>query len=122
MATIVLAEDDPDLRALYVATLNRAGYVVIEAADGQAAVEIVRTRQPDLLLLDLWMPTLNGFEVLDTLRYDPCATRLKVVVLSAQCDADVRFEAFGCGAVGYLVKGLAITDLLECVRATLAKE
>lgn len=120
VATIVLAEDDADLRALYRACLNREGHVVVEAADGQAAVDTVRTRHPDLLLLDLWMPTLNGFEVLDALRHDPTATRLKVVVLSAQCDADARLEAFGSGAVGYLVKGLAITDLLECVRATLA--
>lgn len=122
MATIVLAEDDAALRTLYGACLNRAGYDVVEAADGQAAVDRVRTCHPDLLLLDLWMPMLNGFEVLDALRHDPTATKLKVVVLSAQSDADARFEAFGCGAVGYLVKGIAITDLLECVRATLATE
>ena len=120
MTTIVLADDDDDLRAVYAACLGAAGYAVVEAADGRAALDLVRARRPELLLLDIWMPALNGFEVLDALRHDPVAARLKVLMLSAQSDADARLEAFGAGAVAYLVKGMALGDLLDQVRRVLA--
>lgn len=110
-ASIVLAEDDGDLRAVYAAFLRAAGYTVFEAAHGQEAVEEVRARRPALLLLDIWMPVLNGFEVLERLRHDPAAAHTKVVMLSCQSDADARLECFGIGAVEYLVKGLPLVDL-----------
>jgi CheY-like chemotaxis protein len=121
VATIVLADDDVDLRAVYGPCLRSAGHEVWEAADGREAVTCVRQLQPDLLLLDIWMPHFNGFEVLDMLRHDPAATRLKVVVLSNLGDADSRLEAFGCGAVEYLVKGLALSDLLAKIDSALAE-
>ena len=60
-ATIVLAEDDPDLRAIYAQCLREAGHVVWEAADGAQALALVRITSPELLLLDIWMPILNGW-------------------------------------------------------------
>jgi DNA-binding response OmpR family regulator len=63
---------------------------------------------------------LNGFEVLDALRHEPAATHTKVIVLSNLSDADSRLEAFGSGAVDYLVKGLALRDLLERIESALA--
>ncbi|HEX8202676.1 MAG TPA: response regulator, partial [Isosphaeraceae bacterium] len=81
-ATVVLADDDDDLRAVYTPCLQAAGYTVWEAADGHQALDQVRRHRPDLLLLDLWMPGLNGFEVLDRLRYEPAAAHLKVVMFS----------------------------------------
>jgi CheY-like chemotaxis protein len=110
-ATVVLADDDDDLRAVYRPFLQAAGYIVWEAANGREAVELVRRHHPDLLLLDLWMPGLNGFEVLDQLRYDPAATRLKVIMFSVQSDADSRLEGLGGGAVEFLIKGLSLADL-----------
>ena len=112
MATIVvLADDDDDLRAVYCPWLQAAGYTVWEAGNGLEAVELVRKYRPALLLLDLWMPGLNGFEVLDRLRYDPAAARLKVVMFSVQSDADSRLEGLGGGAVEFLIKGLSLADL-----------
>jgi DNA-binding response OmpR family regulator len=121
MATILLADDDLDLRAVYGPCLRAAGYDVQEAGDGQETIDSVRACPPDLLLLDIWMPTLNGFEVLDALRHDPSAMRMKVMVLSNLSDAESRLEAFGSGAVDYVVKGLALGDLLSRVEATLAE-
>ena len=66
-ATIVLAEDDADLRVLYAQWLRRAGHRVWEAADGAEALSAVMAYRPDLLLLDIWMPILNGLEVLEHL-------------------------------------------------------
>ncbi|HWE39042.1 MAG TPA: response regulator [Isosphaeraceae bacterium] len=119
-ASIVLADDDEDLRAVYAAMLRAEGFEVVEAADGPAAIASVCGRRPDLLILDLWMPGLNGLEVLDRLRHEPAATRTRVVMLSCLGDADYRLESFEAGAVAYLVKGLALEDLVAEVRRVLA--
>jgi CheY-like chemotaxis protein len=121
-ATVVLADDDADLRAVYVPCLRAAGYTVHEAVDGREALALVRAHRPALLILDLWMPALNGFEVLEHLRYDPAASRLKVIVLSNMSDADSRLEAFGAGAFSYLVKGIALSELIAEVARILSDE
>jgi len=120
MATIVLAEDDADLRALYAAYLRSAGFQVLEAPDGQQALHLVRAHRPPLLLLDIWMPVMNGFEVLDSLRHDAAAASTKVVMLSCLGDADARLQCFGVGAVEYLVKGLPLAELLRQVERSMA--
>jgi DNA-binding response OmpR family regulator len=120
--TIVLADDEAELRAVYATYLRREGFDVWEAGDGQEAVDLVRSRRPELLLLDVWMPVLNGFEVLDLLRLDPISVRLKVVILSSLDDADTRLEGFAAGIADYWVKGLALADLCVQVRRVLAEE
>lgn len=120
-ATIVLAEDDGDLRAVYATFLRAAGYTVHEAGHGREALELVRSQHPALLLLDIWMPVLNGFEVLEGLRHDPASAHTKVMMLSCQSDADARLECFGIGAIEYLVKGLPLVDLLAHVERCMAE-
>ncbi|MDR3633952.1 MAG: response regulator [Isosphaeraceae bacterium] len=120
-AEIVLAEDERDLRAVYAACLRASGYVVWEAADGQEAIALVAERRPSLLILDVWMPVLNGFEVLEHIRTDPWATTLKVVMLSNLGDSDTRLECFAVGATDYWVKGLALAELCARVRDLLAE-
>ncbi len=119
MATLVLADDDDDLRDLYAASLRAAGHEVWEASNGQVALELVRAQHPDLLLLDIWMPALNGFEVLDALRHDPAGVHLRVVVISNLGDADSRLEAFEGGASDYLLKGLALAEFVKRVEHNL---
>jgi CheY-like chemotaxis protein len=114
-ATIVLAEDDSDQRAIYAQSLRRAGHVVWEAADGAEALELVRAHAPALLLLDIWMPILNGLEVLERLANSPEGVRLKVVVLSHQNDADTRLEGFALGVVDYWTKDMSMADLCDRV-------
>jgi two-component system cell cycle response regulator len=121
LATIVLADDDDDLRAVYMTGLKMAGHEVHEASDGHGALALVRARRPDLLLLDIWMPALNGFEVLDALRHDPAGARLRVLVVSNLADADARLAAFEAGASDYVVKGLALADLIARVGRALAE-
>jgi two-component system cell cycle response regulator len=121
MATLVLADDDDDLRDVYARALRGSGHVVFEAADGQTALDVVRSVRPALLLLDLWMPTLTGFDVLDALRHDPAGSRLKIVVVSNLCDADSRLEAFEAGATEYLVKGRSLFEMIALVDRTLAE-
>lgn len=121
-AIIVVADDEPDLRAIYAEMLRREGYEVWEARDGEEALGLVAARGPDLMILDVWMPGLNGFEVLDRLRHDPGATRLKVVMLSNLGDADSCLEGFAGGVVDYWVKGLPLEEFLVRVRQVLAVE
>jgi DNA-binding response OmpR family regulator len=117
---IVLADDDRDLRAIYAEVLRRDGHEVFEAADGHEALGLVERLTPDLLLLDIWMPVVSGFEVLDQLRYSPCSTTMKVVMLSNLSDAETRLEGFSGGVADYWVKGLPLDEFGEKVRRLLA--
>jgi DNA-binding response OmpR family regulator len=112
--TIVLAEDDADLRALLAECLRRDGHVVWEARDGGEAVTMVREHAPGLLLLDIWMPILNGLEVLEHLGRTSEAMGVKVVVLSHLSDADTRLEGFALGVDDYWTKDLSLVEL--CAR------
>jgi CheY-like chemotaxis protein len=114
LTTIVLAEDDADLRALYAECLRREGHVVWEACDGGEALSLVRAHLPGLLLLDIWMPVLNGLEVLEHLGRTSQAVGLKVIILSHLSDADTRLEGFALGVDDYWTKDLSLADL--CTR------
>jgi DNA-binding response OmpR family regulator len=122
MASIVLADDDEDLRAVYAPCLRSAGHTVWEASGGAEALELVRTHRPGLLILDVWMPHCNGFEVLEALRHDPASNALKIMMLSNLGDGDTRLECFEMGASEYIVKGLPLVDLLAKVGELLVEE
>jgi DNA-binding response OmpR family regulator len=119
VATIVLADDSDDLRSVFAAGLRLNGHEVIEASDGLDAVAKVRTHHPDLLLLDVWMPHASGLEVLDVLRSEPVAARLKVAMLSVLGDAETQLAAFGGGAVAYVVKGIGLAEFVRRVEELL---
>ena len=116
---IVIADDEPDLRAIYAEVLRREGHEVHVAVDGDGAVSLVLEHGPTLLLLDVWMPVTNGLEVLDRLRNEPDAAGTKVIMLSNLSDADTRLVGFSAGATDYWVKGLALDEFRDRVRAVL---
>jgi DNA-binding response OmpR family regulator len=120
-ATIVLADDEAELRTIYASALRDAGYDVWEAGDGREALALVIAKRPALLVLDVWMPHLNGFEVLERLRDQPQATNLKVVMLSNLGDSDTRFEGFSIGVTDYWLKGLSLADLQSRVSQILTE-
>jgi CheY-like chemotaxis protein len=119
VATIVLADDSDDLRSVFAAGLRLHGHEVIEAADGLEAIAQVRAHQPDLLLLDVWMPNASGLEVLDALRSEPVAAQLKVAMLSVLGDAETQLAAFGSGAIAYVVKGIGLAEFVRRVEELL---
>src|SRR5262245_42102909 len=112
--TIVLAEDEDGLRAVLAECLRREGHIVWEACDGGEAVRQVQAHTPALLLLDIWMPVLNGLEVLEHLGRSPEAVGTKVVVLSQLDDADTRLEGFALGVDDYWTKDFSLVEL--CAR------
>jgi DNA-binding response OmpR family regulator len=117
---IVLADDEPELRAIYSACLRAAGHEVWEASDGEEAVDLVIARKPSLLILDVWMPRVNGFEVLERLRQASHCSNLRVVMLSNLGDSDTRLEGFAVGVSDYWIKGLSLADLRGRVERLMA--
>ena len=111
-ATILLAEDDRILRKAGEATLKKKGYTVIAAVDGEDALAKAREHKPDLILLDVIMPKLQGFEVLASLKQDSSTPDIPVIMLSnLQEESDIR-KAADAGALGYLVKSNVQLDTL----------
>ncbi len=117
---ILVAEDDRFLRKAAEVTLRRHGFTVLTASDGEAAVQMARAETPDLVLLDLIMPRLQGFEVLRTLKQDPATQAIPVIVLSNLGQpSDVR-QAMEEGAAAYFVKAdLSLQALVQRVEEAL---
>jgi CheY-like chemotaxis protein len=117
---ILLVEDDRFLRKAAEATLRRSGFVVRTAVDGEEALQRIQEEAPDLVLLDLIMPKLQGFEVLRILKQDPATRQIPVVVLSnLGQESDVQ-QALQGGAIAYLIKAnLSLQDLVTHVQKIL---
>lgn len=87
--TVLLGDDDPPIRALLRTLLLRGGYTVVEARTGREVLEQLRTRKIDILLLDLMMPEVSGFEVIDQLRVERPEVLQRVIVVTALADKDL---------------------------------
>ena len=118
---ILLVEDDRFLRKAAETTLKQQGYTVITAADGEEALRVAGSAPPDLILLDVIMPKLNGFQVLDALKKDPTTAHIPVIILSnLGQDRDVQ-QAMEAGATAYFIKAdLSLQALVQRVGETLA--
>ncbi len=119
---ILIADDNKQIRMLVSATLRAGGYELIEAADGAEALEMAVSERPDLVLLDVMMPNLDGFEVLHFLRKRPECAGCKVVMLTTAASmADMQRGAKE-GADGYVVKPFQPADLKSVVANVLAAQ
>ncbi|BAL24421.1 ANTAR domain-containing response regulator [Azoarcus sp. KH32C] len=116
--TILIAEDDRASRHLLATCLKRGGYETLEAITGNEAVQLALEHQPDLAILDIMLPGLNGTEVAATLRQE---TDVPFMFLSALDEAQVVQKAIDEGALGYLVKPLNVPQLIPTVQAALAR-
>jgi two-component system, OmpR family, alkaline phosphatase synthesis response regulator PhoP len=121
MAKYILAVDDEThVRRLVEINLQRAGYRVTTACDGQEALEKIEAEPPDLVVLDVRMPHLDGFEVLRRLKGDPGTQHIKVVMLTGKkWDADI-VEGWHSGADAYLTKPFSPIELLATVSELLS--
>ena len=118
---ILLVEDDRFLRKAAETTLKQQGYTVITAADGEEALRVARSEPLDLILLDLIMPKLNGFQVLNALKKDAPTANIPVIILSnLGQDRDVQ-QAMEAGATAYFIKAdLSLQALVQRVEEALA--
>lgn len=106
-------------RTLLRLMLIRSGYDVIEATDGYDALEKLRTVLPDLVILDVMMPGLNGIEVCTTIRKEPATSRLPVIMLSAKSDSASINDGLTAGATKYLTKPVSPDELTSQVNEVL---
>ena len=103
----MLVEDNDFIRNMYQLKLAKAGFTVVEAVDGRMALDKIKQAKPDLILLDLMMPNMNGIEVLTELKKDKLLPELPVIVLTNVMDSQTIEQAKSLGAKDYIVK----TDL-----------
>jgi DNA-binding response OmpR family regulator len=121
MATILIAEDERDIRDLITFTLTYAGYKVLQAANGEEAVKIALAEKPDLILLDVRMPYMNGYEACIKMKSEESLQDLPVVFLSAKGQETEVQTGLQAGAVEYILKPFSPDELIERVRINLER-
>ncbi|HWA26475.1 MAG TPA: response regulator [Lacunisphaera sp.] len=114
-AKILAVDDEPDLIDLMQYHLARAGHQVTTAANGWEAIHAIRLQRPDLILLDLMLPDLDGFGVCEILRRDPKTATIPIVIVSAWSSPDSRNLGLELGALDYLTKPFSPHELVERV-------
>lgn len=102
--TVLVVDDDPAVREIYRLALERAGHRVVVAADGMAGLDMVSTASPDLVLLDIRMPKLDGIELLRRIASDPATKGIPVVMLSNYDDPNLVKQSLDLGAKEHMVK------------------
>jgi CheY-like chemotaxis protein len=113
--TILIADDNRQIRMLVTASLRSGGYVLIEAENGEIALEKAIANHPDLVLLDVTMPKLDGFEVLHFLHKRPDTADVKVIMLTTASTKEDIQTGFSEGAIDYLVKPFEPASLRAAV-------
>lgn len=102
--TLLLVEDNEDNRIIYSTVLRHVGYEVVEALDGQQAIALARSVMPDLILMDISIPVIDGWEATRVLRQDPATRDIPIIALTAHALADDRERAQTVGFTSYLAK------------------
>lgn len=113
---ILVVDDEADTLELLRTLLESEGYAIETAADGESALERVRAGRPDLILLDVMMPEMDGLEVCDRLRFDPATRDVPIIFLTAKHDAAFRSRASILDAYAYIEKPFAPDALLAEIR------
>ncbi|HVV66549.1 MAG TPA: response regulator [Candidatus Saccharimonadales bacterium] len=123
MAKILLVEDDNNLREIYEARLQAEGYTIVSAQDGEEALVVAKAEKPDLVISDVMMPKISGFEMLDILRNTEGLQHVKVIMLTALGQSDDQQRATKLGADRYLVKSqVTLEDIVKTAHDLLADE
>ncbi len=114
---ILIVDDEPDLLAVLHFGLESEGFEVIEASDGERGLELARTTQPSLIVLDLMLPRLDGYKVCRALKFDERYRAIPIFILSARSGETDRRLALDLGADAYMTKPYDMKDLVARIRA-----
>ena len=115
--TILVVDDEDDILSFLELVLQEKGYEVVTASGGQEAITRAQMAKPDLVLLDIMMPQMDGWEVLKLLRVDDDTASVPVAMLSARTDAQDRVQGLQEGAVDYIFKPFSLQDLLNKIES-----
>ncbi len=121
MKTILIVEDETILRANLREMLAFEGFDVLDAENGVAAVRLAQTHRPDIIICDVAMPEMDGFEVLERLQENPATAAIPVLLLTAQAEKSSIQHGLEMGATGYILKPFLFSDVLAKVRACLGE-
>jgi two-component system alkaline phosphatase synthesis response regulator PhoP len=121
MARILLAEDEKQIGDMVAFKLSNSGHQVLRARDGEEALRLATAERPDLILLDVMMPVLNGFEVLRRLKGDPALATTPVIMLTAKGRERDVLGGLSAGAVDYIVKPFSLKELTARIDSALRK-
>jgi CheY-like chemotaxis protein len=120
MSKVMLVEDDDSLREIYSIRLTAEGYTIVTAKDGEEALAVAVRERPDLIVSDVMMPKISGFDMLDILRSTPETQNIKVIMMTALSSEDQRVRGESLGADRYLVKSqVGIEDVVNVVHDVL---
>ena len=119
--SLLVADDDPFIARLLEIELRAAGYDVRVASDGNQALELAQERSPDLVLADVMMPNMDGFELTRRLRQDPRTATVSIIMLTARGLSADKLEGFAIGADDYIVKPFDTPELLARIRGVLRR-
>ena len=120
MSKVMVVEDDASLREIYSIRITAEGYNVVSAGDGEEALAVAVREKPDLILSDVMMPKISGFDMLDILRATPETANIKVVMMTALSSDDQRARGERLGADRYLVKSqVGIEDVINTIHEVL---
>lgn len=123
MAKILLVEDDQSLREIYGIRLTAEGYQIVPAGDGEEALAMAVREKPDLIISDVMMPKISGFDMLDILRSTPETKNIKVIMMTALSSEDQRARGEALGADRFLVKSqVGIEDVVNAVHEVLDQD
>lgn len=120
--TVLVVDDEPDVLLLCRVNLEFEGYQVIEAADGEEAMRMVREHRPDVILLDVMMPAMDGWQVLSALKEDPEAADIPVIMLTAKVQDEDQIRGWSAGAADYITKPFSPLALSQVVEEVLAAD
>ena len=121
MAKILIVDDEDDIAELISYNLIREGYVTVKAHDGNAALRKVKFEGPDLVILDLMLPGINGLDVCKTIRSNPQTAALPVIMLTAKSDELDKVLGLEIGADDYITKPFSVKELIARVRSLLRR-
>jgi DNA-binding response OmpR family regulator len=120
-AKVVILEDEPDISEAFEYSLSREGYKVWSETDGRRGLELVRQKAPDLLVLDLMLPSLEGTEICCQIKSDPVLRSTCIIMVTAKSDESDVLVGLGLGADDYVTKPFKTRELLARVRAVLRR-
>lgn len=116
MAKVILViEDDPDQRRLMERTLTTSGYRILTASDGQTGLESAVANQPGLIILDVIMPRMNGYQTARALKENPATAAIPILMVTAKQEPADQFWSSQVGAAEFLTKPVDITELIRAV-------
>lgn len=119
---VLIVDDEPDIVMLLKMALERRGFDVITASDGQMALACAREHRPDVMTLDVMMPELDGLSVCRALKEDPSGCRIKIILLTAKDRGADKTAGMDAGADAYITKPFDIKDVVEQIRILLTQD